>query len=146
MNEKEMINDYLAEINSSIAAYGGIIVQTENEQLRQTIVSKCLEIVTEYSCSLRVYLWGALVSFKTYSPSLCSPLVAVPPAPVTNFSTTLPEDFSFNSNSASTSFSPVSISVLVTLTFPFIFSFSTFSLVVELIGKTSIRFVLKLFI
>ncbi|MFQ9978696.1 spore coat protein [Clostridium cadaveris] len=37
MNEKEMINDYLAEINSSIAAYGGIIAQTENEQLRQTI-------------------------------------------------------------------------------------------------------------
>ncbi|WP_230028206.1 spore coat protein [Clostridium cadaveris] len=37
MNEKEMINDYMAEINSSISAYGSIIAQTENEQLRQTI-------------------------------------------------------------------------------------------------------------
>ena len=37
MQEKEMINDYLSGLNASLAGYGGIIAQTENEQLRQTI-------------------------------------------------------------------------------------------------------------
>lgn len=37
MQEKEMISDYLAELNASLAGYGGIISQTENSQLRQTI-------------------------------------------------------------------------------------------------------------
>lgn len=37
MQEKEMINDYLSGINASLAGYGGIIAQTENEQLRETI-------------------------------------------------------------------------------------------------------------
>lgn len=37
MQEKEMINDYLTSINSSLGKYGDIIAQTENEQLRQTI-------------------------------------------------------------------------------------------------------------
>lgn len=37
MQEKEMINDYLEGINASLAAYGGKIAQTENEQLRQTL-------------------------------------------------------------------------------------------------------------
>lgn len=37
MQEKEMINDYLAGLNSSIAGYGGIISQTENKELRETI-------------------------------------------------------------------------------------------------------------
>lgn len=37
MQEKEMISDYLAGLNSSLAAYGGIIAQCENEQLRETI-------------------------------------------------------------------------------------------------------------
>lgn len=37
MQEKEIVNDYLAGINASLAGYGGIIAQTENEQLRQTI-------------------------------------------------------------------------------------------------------------
>ena len=39
MQEKEMISDYLAELNASLAAYGGIIAQCENEQLRSTIQS-----------------------------------------------------------------------------------------------------------
>lgn len=37
MQEKEMINDYLSGLNASLAGYGSIIAQTENEQLRQTI-------------------------------------------------------------------------------------------------------------
>ena len=37
MQEKEMISDYLAGINASLAAYGGIIAQTENDELRQTL-------------------------------------------------------------------------------------------------------------
>lgn len=37
MQEKEMINDYLEGLNASLAAYGGIIAQCNNVQLRQTI-------------------------------------------------------------------------------------------------------------
>ncbi|MEW8956362.1 spore coat protein, partial [Clostridium sp.] len=37
MQEKDMINDYLSMINSSLTGYGGIISQTENQELRQTI-------------------------------------------------------------------------------------------------------------
>ncbi|NFK52459.1 spore coat protein, partial [Clostridium botulinum] len=34
---KEMISDYLAGLNASLAGYGGIIAQCENQQLRETI-------------------------------------------------------------------------------------------------------------
>lgn len=37
MQEKEMISDYLAGLNSSLARYGSIISQCENEELRSTI-------------------------------------------------------------------------------------------------------------
>ena len=37
MQEKEMISDYLAGLNASIAGYGGIIAQCENQELRETI-------------------------------------------------------------------------------------------------------------
>ena len=37
MQEKEMISDYLAGLNASLAGYGGVIAQCENEQLRLTI-------------------------------------------------------------------------------------------------------------
>ena len=37
MQEKEMISDYLACLNASLAGYGGIIAQCENQQLRATI-------------------------------------------------------------------------------------------------------------
>ncbi|NFQ58481.1 spore coat protein, partial [Clostridium botulinum] len=37
MQEKEMISDYLAGLNASLAGYGGIISQCENQQLRETI-------------------------------------------------------------------------------------------------------------
>ena len=36
MQEKEMISDYLAGINASLAGYGGIISQCENQELRET--------------------------------------------------------------------------------------------------------------
>ncbi|MBM7834049.1 hypothetical protein JOC62_001071 [Clostridium sardiniense] len=32
-----MISDYLAGLNASLAGYGGIIAQTENKELRETI-------------------------------------------------------------------------------------------------------------
>ena len=41
MQEKEMISDYLAGINASLAGYGGIISQCENQELRETIQSIC---------------------------------------------------------------------------------------------------------
>lgn len=37
MQEKEMVNDLLSQINSSITGYANVIAQTENPQLRQTI-------------------------------------------------------------------------------------------------------------
>ncbi|WP_346930786.1 spore coat protein [Clostridium sp.] len=37
MQEKEMISDYLAGLDASLAKYGGIIAETENEELRRTI-------------------------------------------------------------------------------------------------------------
>lgn len=39
MQEKEMISDYLAGINASLAGYGSIISQCENQELRETIQS-----------------------------------------------------------------------------------------------------------
>lgn len=37
MTEKDMMNDYLSMLNASLSGYAGIIAQTENPQLRQTI-------------------------------------------------------------------------------------------------------------
>lgn len=37
MQEKEFVSDYLAGLNASLAGYGGIISQCENEELRSTI-------------------------------------------------------------------------------------------------------------
>lgn len=37
MQEKEVVSDYLAGLNASLAGYGGIISQCENEELRSTI-------------------------------------------------------------------------------------------------------------
>jgi spore coat protein CotF len=37
MNEKDMVNDYLASLNGSIANYGKIIAETDNAQLRQKL-------------------------------------------------------------------------------------------------------------
>ena len=37
MQEKEMISDYLACLNASLAGYGGTIAQCEKQQLRATI-------------------------------------------------------------------------------------------------------------
>lgn len=37
MQEKEMVNDVLSQINSSITGYANVISQTENQQLRQAI-------------------------------------------------------------------------------------------------------------
>lgn len=37
MQEKEMINDLLSQINSSLTGYANVISQAANPQLRQTI-------------------------------------------------------------------------------------------------------------
>lgn len=39
MQEKEMVSDYLASLNASLAGYGGIIAQCQNPKLRQTLQS-----------------------------------------------------------------------------------------------------------
>ena len=37
MKEKDIMNDYLSMINSSLTGYASIIAQTDNQELRQTI-------------------------------------------------------------------------------------------------------------
>jgi len=37
MREKDMVNDVLSMINSSLTGYANVIAQTENQQMRQTI-------------------------------------------------------------------------------------------------------------
>ena len=37
MQDKDMVNDVLSMINSSITGYANVITQTSNQQLRQTI-------------------------------------------------------------------------------------------------------------
>lgn len=37
MQEKEMVNDVLSQINSSLSGYANVIAQASNPQLRQTI-------------------------------------------------------------------------------------------------------------
>lgn len=37
MQEKDMVNDVLSMINSSLTGYANVITQTSNQQLRQTI-------------------------------------------------------------------------------------------------------------
>jgi spore coat protein CotF len=37
MQEKDMVNDVLSMINSSLTCYANVIAQTENQQLRQTL-------------------------------------------------------------------------------------------------------------
>ncbi|HHV29114.1 MAG TPA: spore coat protein [Clostridium sp.] len=37
MQDKEMVNDILSQINSSLTGYANVITQSSNPQLRQTI-------------------------------------------------------------------------------------------------------------
>ncbi|SHE97242.1 spore coat protein [Clostridium fallax] len=37
MKEKDIINDYLSTLNSSLSSYANMIAQTNNEELRQTL-------------------------------------------------------------------------------------------------------------
>ena len=37
MQEKDIVNDYLSGLNSSLTGYASIIAQTENQELRQTV-------------------------------------------------------------------------------------------------------------
>lgn len=37
-NEKDMVNDYLSALNASLTGYASMIAQTDNEQLRQTLI------------------------------------------------------------------------------------------------------------
>ncbi len=38
MNEKDMVNDYLAGLNASLTSYANYIAQSDNEQLHQTLI------------------------------------------------------------------------------------------------------------
>lgn len=38
INEKDMVNDYLSSLNASLTGYAKIITETDNEQLRQTLI------------------------------------------------------------------------------------------------------------
>lgn len=37
MKEKDIMNDYLSMVNSSLSQYASIIAQTDNQELRQTL-------------------------------------------------------------------------------------------------------------
>ncbi|MBN8207931.1 spore coat protein [Bacillus sp. NTK071] len=37
MNEKDMVNDYLSVLNSSLSGYGNVISQADNQQLREAL-------------------------------------------------------------------------------------------------------------
>ncbi|MDZ4956922.1 spore coat protein [Clostridium perfringens] len=37
MKEKDIMNDYLSMVSSSLAKYAGIIAETDNQELRQTV-------------------------------------------------------------------------------------------------------------
>lgn len=37
MKEKDIMNDYLSMINSSLTGYASIIAQTDNQEFRQTV-------------------------------------------------------------------------------------------------------------
>ncbi|MBO9130831.1 spore coat protein [Bacillus sp. 165] len=38
MNDKDMVNDYLAGLNASLTGYANYITQSDNEQLRQALI------------------------------------------------------------------------------------------------------------
>ncbi|CAI8737133.1 spore coat protein [Bacillus pseudomycoides] len=38
MNEKDMVNDYLSELNASLTSYANYIAESNNEQLHQTLI------------------------------------------------------------------------------------------------------------
>jgi len=38
MNEKDIVNDYLAGLNASLTGYANIISQTNNQQLYETLI------------------------------------------------------------------------------------------------------------
>ena len=38
LQDKEMVNDYLAGLNASLTGYAHIIAQTNNSELRQTLI------------------------------------------------------------------------------------------------------------
>ena len=38
LQDKEMVNDYLAGLNASLTGYANIIAQTNNSELRQTLI------------------------------------------------------------------------------------------------------------
>jgi spore coat protein CotF len=38
MKEKDMVNDLLSQVNSSLTGYANVIAQAANPQLRQTII------------------------------------------------------------------------------------------------------------
>ena len=60
MKEKEMVSDYLAGLNASLAGYGGIIAQCENPDLRQTIQNM------RNQDEIRQYSWFTAAKEKGY--------------------------------------------------------------------------------
>lgn len=41
LQDKEMVNDILSMVNSSLTGYANVIAQTSNQQLRQTLQQIC---------------------------------------------------------------------------------------------------------
>lgn len=60
MQEKEIVNDYLAGLNASLSGYAGIIAQCENPDLRQTIQTM------RNQDEIRQYSWFTIAKEKGY--------------------------------------------------------------------------------
>lgn len=70
MQEKEMISDYLAGLNASLAKYGGIIAETENEELRRTLQSlRNQDEVRQYALSQKAMEKGYYIPAQPASAS-----------------------------------------------------------------------------
>ena len=69
MQEKEMISDYLAGINASLAGYGSIIAQCENQQLRQTIIEmRNQDEIRQYSLFTKAKEMGYYIPAQQATP------------------------------------------------------------------------------
>ena len=60
MQEKDIINDYLSCLNSSLTSYASAISQAENEQLRQTFIQM------RNQDEARQYAWFLKAKEKSY--------------------------------------------------------------------------------
>ena len=50
MQEKTMVADTLAGINGELTRYAGMIAQSENKELKQTLIKCLFRLLTKFFC------------------------------------------------------------------------------------------------